>query len=74
MVVQQRQHMDAVGGCTIFMSVCNILRICSAEIQICNSSSVSTYNSPGYRSAVNSKKWQEKKTFIKQKALKLSSV
>ena len=48
--------MDAVGGCTIFMSVCNILRICSAEIQICNSCSVSTYNSPGYRSAVNSKK------------------
>jgi hypothetical protein len=60
-VVQQRQHMDAVECLTIFsMSVHNILQTPSEEIQICSSCSASTYNSPGYGSAVYGNKWQKK--------------
>jgi len=56
-------HECSRGVHDFYVCLSNILRICSGEIQICNSCSVRTYKSPGYGSAVNSKKWPEKTSY-----------
>jgi len=74
MVVQQRQHMNAVGGCTIFMSACLIF----CEYVVGKSRfvivAVCALTNPLAMGLQLTAKSDRKKPLIKQKALKLSSV